>query len=181
MVFIAGDGCAGKSSTESVLKRPRGRPRSNKEARPPISSGIEDVQKGPSYPLELLTTKFGGMKLALLGYCFEFHFNRKGFKFWKCLNHMNGCVARAVSKNNLVYPLDLNHNHDEDPNLKDALPSSVMASRNMQTTTTTALVSTQTQPTTSTAHNENRPEPTEELKETMKLRLAAIGLAHMKK
>lgn len=88
----------------------------------PLSSDVEKIVDGPSYPLELLTTKFGSMKLALLGHCFEFHFNRKGFKFWKCLNHTKGCEARAVSRNNLVYPLDLNHNHDEDPYVKDALP-----------------------------------------------------------
>lgn len=107
----------------------------------PLSSDVEKIVDGPSYPLELLTTKFGSMKLALLGHCYEFHFNRKGFKFWKCLNHTKGCEARAVSRDNSVYPIDLSHNHDQDPTLRDATPLTIVSKRNTQTVSAPAAAS----------------------------------------
>lgn len=70
---------------------------------------------GPSYPLELVTTKIGGMKAAFQDYCFEFHFNRNGHKFWRCLSHSSGCPAKIMSKGSLMYAIDLNHNHESDP------------------------------------------------------------------
>lgn len=71
--------------------------------------------KGPSYPLELVTTKVGGMKAAFQDYCFEFHFNRNGNKFWRCLSHANGCTAKIMSKGSSVYAVDVKHNHESDP------------------------------------------------------------------
>lgn len=99
---------------ESTKKR-RGRPRSNLPKKDTKSYSIEDILKGPSYPLELVTTKVGGMKAAFQDYCFEFHFNRNGNKFWRCLSHANGCPAKIMSKGSLVYGIDLNHNHQSDP------------------------------------------------------------------
>lgn len=98
---------------ESTKKR-RGRPRSNQPKKETKSYSIEDILKGPSYPLELVTTKVGGMKAAFQDYCFEFHFNRNGNKFWRCLSHAGGCPAKIMSKGSLVYGIDLNHNHRSD-------------------------------------------------------------------
>lgn len=71
--------------------------------------------KGTSYPLELVTTKVGGMKAAFKDYCYEFHFNRSGNKFWRCLSHANGCMAKIMSKGSLMYAVNENHNHETDP------------------------------------------------------------------
>lgn len=67
------------------------------------------------------------MKLALHGHCYEFHFNRKGFKFWKCLSHLKGCQARVVSKENAVYPLELKHTHPKEAQLEGTISTPVMA------------------------------------------------------
>ena len=96
-------------------KNRRGRPRLYKKVAKPISSNVEELLKGPSYPLELVTTKFGGMKLALHDNCYEFHFNRNGFKFWKCSEHTSGCEARVVSKDKMVFPMETKHNHEKKP------------------------------------------------------------------
>lgn len=71
--------------------------------------------KGPSYPLELVTTKVGGMKAAFKDYRFEFHFNRSGNKFWRCLSHASGCNAKIMSKGSLVFEINAEHNHESDP------------------------------------------------------------------
>lgn len=71
--------------------------------------------KGPSFPLELVTTKVGGMKAAFQDYCFEFHFNRHGNKFWRCVSHTNGCSAKIMSKASLVYAINSEHNHQSEP------------------------------------------------------------------
>lgn len=89
-----------------------------------------------------------------------------------------------------MYPLDLTHNHGEDPNLKEALPSTVMASRNQQVALSTA----QEQPSASestasdeenaaavTIVTEDEQAAALQFKEKMKLRLAAIVLDKMKK
>lgn len=145
-----------------------------------MSFGVEKLLDGPSYPLELMTTKFGGMKLALLGYCFEFHFNRKGFKFWKCLNHGKGCEARAVSKDVLVYPLNLNHNHDEDVGVKEAVPSTTLAQRHSQSASKEKFIVLSESEVTVAAVKSDSEEQTaqtaQQLKDKMKQRLAAIGL-----
>lgn len=88
---------------------------SEKVAPKPLSIEINDLLKGPSYPLELVTTKIGGMKAAFEENVFEFHFNRNGIKFWKCILHGKGCLARIVSKENTVYPLNRKHNHEKEP------------------------------------------------------------------
>lgn len=155
-------------------KRKRGRPRTHKETKP-MSFGVEKLLDGPSYPLELMTTKFGGMKLALLGYCFEFHFNRKGNKFWKCLNHGKGCEARVVSKDLLVYPLDLNHNHEEDAGVKDAVPSTALAQLHNQSGSNDKFTSI-TEEVAVPEPVKSEPEIAQQLKNKMKQRLAAIGL-----
>lgn len=98
---------------EPTRKR-RGRPRSNFPKKDTKSYSVEEILKGPSYPLELVTTKVGGMKAAFQDYCFEFHFNRNGNKFWRCLQHANGCTAKIMSKGSSVYAIDLKHNHDTD-------------------------------------------------------------------
>lgn len=98
-----------------TTKKRRGRPRSNLPKKDTKSYSIEEILKGPSYPLELVTTKVGGMKAAFKDYCFEFHFNRNGHKFWRCLLHSSGCPAKIMSKGSLMYGIDLNHNHESDP------------------------------------------------------------------
>lgn len=93
----------------------RGRPRSNPSKKDGKAYSIDEILKGPSHPLELVTTKVGGMKAAFQDYCFEFHFNRNGNKFWRCLSHTNGCTAKIMSKGSLVYAINLKHNHQSDP------------------------------------------------------------------
>lgn len=41
---------------------------------------IEEILKQPSHPLELVTTKVGGMKAAFEDFCYEFHYHRSGNK-----------------------------------------------------------------------------------------------------
>lgn len=98
-----------------LMPKRRGRPRSSLPKKEPMSYNIDEILKGQSYPLELVTTKVGGMKAAFQDYCFEFHFNRTGNKFWRCLSHPNGCRAKIMSKGSLVYAIDLKHNHPSDP------------------------------------------------------------------
>lgn len=54
------------------------------------------------------------MQAAFEKNCFESHFNRNGYKFWKCVNHKTGCQAKIVSKDGLVYPLEREHNHERE-------------------------------------------------------------------
>lgn len=157
----------------------------------PLSSDVEKIVDGPSYPLELLTTKFGSMKLALLGHCYEFHFNRKGYKFWKCLNHTKGCEARAVSRDNSVYPMDSNHNHDQDATLRDAAPFTMVSKRNKPTVSVPQIVSIESaasvplkvgppvtlRPASAVVSTGNKATlDNDQLKNKMKQRLAALGV-----
>lgn len=75
---------------------------------------MDEILNGPAYPLELVTTKVGGMKAAFQNYCYESHYNRLGNKFWRCINHMNGCSAKIMSQGNLVYAVNVEHNHEND-------------------------------------------------------------------
>lgn len=54
------------------------------------------------------------MQAAFQNNCYEFHYNRNGYKFWKCVHHRTGCQAKIVSKDGAMYPLDLIHNHEVD-------------------------------------------------------------------
>lgn len=97
-------------------KRGRGRPPSQIKKLPkPLLSDVEEILNGESYPLELVTTKLGGMKAAFQNYIFEFHFNRNGVKFWKCSHHKNGCTAKIISKDNSMWPYNMEHNHEIEP------------------------------------------------------------------
>lgn len=97
---------------EVVPPKRRGRPRIKKTIRLSLSSQVEEILKGPSYPLELVTTKVGGMQAAFEHNCYEYHFNRNGYKFWKCVHHKTGCQSKIVSKDGLVYPFEREHNHE---------------------------------------------------------------------
>lgn len=81
----------------------------------PLLSDVDKILAGQSYPLELVTTKLGGMKAAFQQNIYEFHFNRNGVKFWRCGHHKQGCPAKIVSKETLVWPYSLNHNHEIEP------------------------------------------------------------------
>lgn len=52
------------------------------------------------------------MKAAFQNHFFEFHFNRNGNKFWRCLSHSTGCQAKVMSKGNLLYIVNVEHNHE---------------------------------------------------------------------
>lgn len=95
-------------------KNRRGRPRVKKTVQLPLSSQVDKIRDGPSYPLELITTKVGGMQAAFEHNCYESHFNRNGYKFWKCRHHKTGCQSKIVSKDGLVYPLEREHNHERE-------------------------------------------------------------------
>lgn len=154
---------------EQTRKR-RGRPRSNFPKKDAKSYSVDEILKGPSYPLELVTTKVGGMKSAFQDYCFEFHFNRNGNKFWRCLQHSNGCTAKIMSKGSSVYAIDSKHNHDSDP---------------VVFVNTTELVSTKPQPGPSNTEHETNIAATikqpaglklgADLKEKMKQRFAMLN------
>lgn len=81
----------------------------------PLLSDVVKVLAGIPQPLELVTTKLGGMKAAFQQNIFEFHFNRNGVKFWRCGHHKTGCQAKIVSKERLVWPYVVEHNHDDEP------------------------------------------------------------------
>lgn len=91
----------------------RGRPRSETKKTSKTYS-VDEILSGPSYALELVTTKIGGMKAAFQDYCFESHFNRQGNKFWRCIAHTSGCGAKIMSQGNVVYAIDTQHNHEID-------------------------------------------------------------------
>lgn len=55
------------------------------------------------------------MKAAFQDNIYEFHYNRNGNKFWRCGFYWAGCPARIISKNNLMFPYCLNHNHEIEP------------------------------------------------------------------
>lgn len=92
----------------STIRRGRPRTATKKTTK---SYNVDEILSGPSYPLELVTTKLGGMKAAFKDYCFESHFNRLGNKFWRCTAHKDGCGAKIMSQGNVVYAVDVQHNH----------------------------------------------------------------------
>lgn len=102
---------AARVPADSVVRR--GRPRTGKK-KPPKPYNSDEILLGPCYPLELVTTKVGGMKAAYDNYCYEFHFNRLGNKFWRCIAHPSGCGAKIMSRDNLMYVINAQHNHDND-------------------------------------------------------------------
>lgn len=97
------------------LKKRRGRPRVSTVKKDSQRVDMDKILRGPSYPLELVTTKVGGMKAAFQNNCYEFHFNRNGNKFWRCLSHTSGCQSKIVSKGNTMYPVNVEHNHENQP------------------------------------------------------------------
>lgn len=159
-----------------MTKRPRGRPRAVVKKNPERSTNMEEVFSGPSYPLELVTTKVGGMKAAFQNHCFEFHFNRDGNKFWRCISHKSGCPSKIVSKGSIVYPICINHNHSNE-SFVFVETTEIVAKRSAPTTadsTEANIEPTKTQekqptkPTETLAHN---------LKEKLKERFAALKKA----
>lgn len=92
-------------------KKTRGRPRTaqKKETK---TYDIDAILNGKPHQLELVTTKIGGMKATFQNHFFEFHFNRNGNKFWRCVSHSNGCHAKIMSKGNLLYIVNVEHNHE---------------------------------------------------------------------
>lgn len=67
---------------------------------------------GKSWPTKYVTTKFGGMKIHFFNNYYEFHFNKKGVQYYRCLNHGADCTGRIIVKNNMVYVVDFSHNHE---------------------------------------------------------------------
>ncbi|XP_031625127.1 modifier of mdg4-like isoform X2 [Contarinia nasturtii] len=109
------EGDTSANEAQGSAPKRRGRPPKNASKKDAKTYSIEEIMKGKSYPLELVTTKVGGMKAAFQDYCFDFHFNRSGNKFWRCLSHVNGCPAKIMSKGSLVYAINLEHTHSSDP------------------------------------------------------------------
>lgn len=68
---------------------------------------------GQAYPLKLVQTKFGGMKIDFMNNRFEFYFNKNGIQYWRCINHSStNCKAVLLSQANKCYVKDNNHNHE---------------------------------------------------------------------
>lgn len=95
------------------VKRTRGRPRiaQKKENK---TYDIDEILNGEPHQLELVTTKIGGMKAAFQNHFFEFHFTKNGNKFWKCVfsKGKSPCSAKIMSKGNLLYIVNAEHNHE---------------------------------------------------------------------
>lgn len=128
--------------------------------------------KGQTYPLELVTTKVGGMKAAFQDYCFEFHFNRSGNKFWRCLSHGNGCLAKIMSKGSFVYAINMKHNHESDA-ISLVNTTELVATKTISTSVEPeAIAATIKQP----ASFKQSPMPNaDSLKEKMRQRFAVLG------
>ncbi|XP_059611343.1 modifier of mdg4-like isoform X3 [Phlebotomus argentipes] len=111
--YAEGDQSVAEAQEKSLPKR-RSK-RTNVTAKK--SSAKVDVAKileGPSYPMELVSAKFGGMKVAFEGHHFAFHFSRRPTCNWRCLFfNQTDCAAKIITKDNRVYVLNGEHNHDE--------------------------------------------------------------------
>lgn len=159
----------------SVAKRSRGRPRLNPSKKDMKNCSIEEILKQPSHPLELVTTKVGGMKAAFRDFCYEFHYNRSGNKFWRCLSHTNGCAAKIMSKGSLMYPINVEHNHEIDPVVF------VNTSELVSTKTISAPAKPEPEAIAATVKQPADKNSNDELIEKMKKRFAIIGKKLQKK
>lgn len=75
---------------------------------------VAKILEGPSYPMELVSAKFGGMKVSFKGHHFAFHFSRRPTCNWRCLFfNQTDCPAKIITKDNRVYVLHGEHNHEE--------------------------------------------------------------------
>lgn len=99
------------SSGSVIVKKARGRPRTTHK-KDNKAYDIDEILNGETHQLELVTTKIGGMKAAFQNHFFEFHFNRNGKKFWRCVSHSNGCQAKIMSMGNVLYIVNVEHNHE---------------------------------------------------------------------
>lgn len=92
-------------------KRGRGRPRIKPVRTNLIPSNLVDILNGPKYQLKYVQTKFSSMRAQFKMNQYEFHFNKVGIMYWRCINHTTGCSARILSKNNVVNEITIGHNH----------------------------------------------------------------------
>lgn len=144
------------------MKKGRGRPRSNKKESKAYD--IEEILNGEPFQLELVTTKVGGMKAAFRNHFYEFHFNRNGNKFWRCLSHTSGCQAKIMSRGNTLFIINIEHNHQPNPiQLVDTAIIVPIEKREIDTKVPVIAKTVTVMPV------------GEELKQRMKDRLAAIG------
>lgn len=96
--------------------RKRGRPAASKNAQPKtqqITANVEQYLQGQSYSINFIQTKFGAMKIDFMNNPFEFHFNKNGIQYWRCLNHQKtNCQAVLISKGKNCYIKNNVHNHE---------------------------------------------------------------------
>lgn len=120
--------------------RKRGRPKSRLAKLPkpkmgkvlrPSEIDIDAVLSGQAFERKLMSTSTGGMKIEFKNNLFEYHFDRKGIKYYRCQHHVNHkCTARIITKDCLVYSVVEKHNHADMVNTTTLLPSSVVVQGN---------------------------------------------------
>lgn len=141
----------------------------------PLQANIEQIYSRPAYPLELVTSKIGAMKAAFENNIYESHFNRNGNKFWRCEHHTSGCKAKIVSKNNMVYPYFLDHNHVIEPVTLVPTRKLVANPPSISSTKTTEIDDTEIMPTQSKPAEVLSIVSDTDLKERLKKRFAALN------
>lgn len=92
-------------------KRGRGRPRIKPVRTNLIPPNLNEILSGPQYQLQYVQTKFSSMRAQFKMNQYEFHFNKLGVMYWRCINHTTGCLARILSKSNVVNEITAGHNH----------------------------------------------------------------------
>lgn len=76
------------------------------------SIDIEQCMKNEPYSLQYVPTKYGGLRINVCNNNYEFHYNRNGIKYWRCLNHSTTkCKSVAISKDCSVFLIESRHNH----------------------------------------------------------------------
>lgn len=111
----------GKPKQEVQVKRGRGRPKGSKATNNPAKKkrpseiDVEDILKGDAWPICYYTKeKQGRLKLHHFQNLYEYHFDSKGVKYYRCAKHATlNCKARIITFEKKIYDVDMIHNHDD--------------------------------------------------------------------
>lgn len=103
------------------MKRGRGRPKGSKATKNPAKKkrpseiDVDKILRGDSWPICYYTKeKQGRLKLQHFHNLYEYHFDSKGVKYYRCAKHATlSCKARIITFEKKIYDVDMVHNHDD--------------------------------------------------------------------
>lgn len=93
------------------------RPRKRKVPRKPLCltpQQLEAVLKTRSYPLELMSTLVGSMKIVLHNHHYRKIHSHNGYHYCRCISYATtDCGAVVLRHDSQIYVIDGDHNHPE--------------------------------------------------------------------